>query len=258
MRVVRRTAEGIHRDVDVALQVPRTDGVDAVLQRRLRGTDRLVVGVRLGPPGHHGVVLVEQVLDLPHPVHDVALDVPGGVELGLLAQVADREAGREARLAGEAVVEAGHDPEQARLPGAVRPDDADLGARVERDRDVFQHRPVGRVVPGKLVRGIDELSRHGPPRVPAAATSDVRVGLGWGHDTIGPRRPTRRPCYALGVHAAFLGWLSDAGTQWPHEVIRDPPQPGWRPVPATAITWSPWVRTSLTTMPLSRKVSTSM
>ena len=55
-----------------------------------------------------------------HAVHDVALDVLGRVELGLLAQVADGEAGREARLAGEPVVEPGHDPQEARLAGAVR------------------------------------------------------------------------------------------------------------------------------------------
>ena len=96
-----------------------------------------------------------------HAVEDVALDVLGRVELGLLAQEADGEAGGEAGLADEAVVEPGHDPQQARLAGAVRPDDADLGARVERDRDVLEHRPVGRVVPGELVGRVDEFGGHG-------------------------------------------------------------------------------------------------
>ena len=52
-------------------------------------------------------------LDLVNPVHDVAPDVLRRIELRLLGQVADREARGEARLAGEAVVEPGHDPEQA-------------------------------------------------------------------------------------------------------------------------------------------------
>ena len=60
--VVGRTAERVHRDVDVALEVPRVGGVDPVLERRLLGADGLVVGVRVGPLGHHGVVLLDQAL----------------------------------------------------------------------------------------------------------------------------------------------------------------------------------------------------
>ena len=159
--VVGRAAQGVHRDVDVALQVPGVGRVDLVLERALLRADGLVVGVRVGPLGHHRVVRVDQVLDRADAVEDVALDVLARVELGLLAQVADGEAGRQARLAGEPVVEPGHDLEQARLAGAVRPDDADLGARIERDRDVLEHRPIGRVVAGELVRGVDEFGGHG-------------------------------------------------------------------------------------------------
>ena len=75
-----------------------------------------------------------------------------------------------------AVVEAGHDLQQARLAGAVGADHADLGARVERQRDVLQHRAVGRVEAGQLVAGVDELVRHaafeatgGPRRVRPAS-----------------------------------------------------------------------------------------
>src|SRR4029077_230472 len=92
--------------------------------------------------------------------HDVALDVLGRVELGFLAEVADREAGRQARLTGVAVVEPGHDPKQAGLARTIRTDDPDLRARIERDGDVFQHRPVGRVVPGELIGRVDELVGH--------------------------------------------------------------------------------------------------
>ena len=58
-------------------------------------------------------------LGFAHPVGDVAEHVLGRVELGLLGQVADGEAGGEPGLAGEAVVLAGHDLEQRRLARAV-------------------------------------------------------------------------------------------------------------------------------------------
>ena len=158
--VVGRAAQGVHRDVDVALEVPGVGRGDLVLERGLLGADLLVVGVRVRPGGHDRVVLVDERLDLGHAVHDVALDVLGRVELRLLAEVADREAGRQAGFAHELVVEPGHDPEQARLAGAVRTDDPDLGARVERDRDVLEDGLVRRVVPGELVGGVDEFGWH--------------------------------------------------------------------------------------------------
>ena len=55
--VVGRAAERVHRDVHVALEVPRVGRGDPVLQGRLLGADGLVVGVGVGPLGHHGVVL---------------------------------------------------------------------------------------------------------------------------------------------------------------------------------------------------------
>jgi hypothetical protein len=145
--VVTSASSGGQRSASMAIStlrstVPRVGGVDLVLERGLLGADCLVVGVGVGPLGHDRVVAVDQVLDLAHAVHDVALDVLGGVELRLLAEEADREAGRQAGLAGEAVVQAGHDPQQAGLACPVRSDDADLGARVERDGDVLEHGPV--------------------------------------------------------------------------------------------------------------------
>ncbi len=159
--VVGRTAQGVHRDVDVALEVPGVCRVDLVLERGLFRAESFIVGIRLRPAGHHRVVVVEELFDRRDPVHHVALDVLGRVELRFLAQEPDREPGREARLAGEPVVQAGHDPEQARLARPVGADDPDLGARIERQRDVLEDRPIGRVVPGELVRAVDEFMGHG-------------------------------------------------------------------------------------------------
>ena len=158
--VVGWAAQRVHGDLDVALEAPRVGRGDLVLQLGLQRADLVVVGVGLGPHRHDLVVAVDDRLHRGDAVHDVAPDVLGRIELGLLGEVAGGEPGREASRAAEAVVEAGHDLEQARLAGAVGADDPDLGARVERDRDVLQHRAVGRVEAGQLVAGVDELVRH--------------------------------------------------------------------------------------------------
>src|SRR6185436_17983279 len=105
--------------------------VDLVFQCGLLGAQLFVVGLGVGPLGHDRVVLLDEAVDLTHPVDDVLLDRLRRIELWLLAQIADGEAGRQPRLAVESVVKPGHDPEEARLAGAIWPDDADLGARVE-------------------------------------------------------------------------------------------------------------------------------
>jgi hypothetical protein len=65
------------------------------------------------------------------------------VELGLLREIADGDVLARPGLAGELGVEPGHDLDQGRLAGAVRADDADLGALVELQVDVVEHRLVG-------------------------------------------------------------------------------------------------------------------
>jgi hypothetical protein len=93
-------------------------------------------------------------------VHDVALHVLGRVELGLLLEHADREARREARFAGEAVVDAGHDAQQRRLARAVGPEHADLGAGEEGQGDVLQHLLVRGVEATRPAHREDELGAH--------------------------------------------------------------------------------------------------
>ena len=159
--VVGRAAQRVHGDVDVAFEAPGVGRGDLVFELRLLLADLVVVGVGVGPHGHHLVVAVDDALHLGDAVHHVALDVLGRIELWLLGQVADAEAGGEAGLARVAVVEAGHDLQQRRLAGAVRAEHADLGAGIERQRDVLQHRLVGRVVPSELVGLVDEFVRHG-------------------------------------------------------------------------------------------------
>jgi hypothetical protein len=66
----------------------------------------------------------------------------------------------ERGLAAVLLIDAGHDPQQRGLAGAVVAEHADLGARVERERDVVEHRFVRRVELGEPVHREDVLGRH--------------------------------------------------------------------------------------------------
>ena len=71
------------------------------------------------------------------------------------------------RIAEVFGVDAGHDPEERALAGAVRAEHADLGARVEREVDPLQDLALraGRDLL-EIAHGEDELGRHvGPTTV---------------------------------------------------------------------------------------------
>ena len=132
-------------------------------------------------------------LGLADAVGDVAEDVLGRVELGLLGQVADGEAGGEAGLAGEAVVLAGHDPQQRRLARAVAADDADLGPGVEGEVDALQDLAVRRVEATQVAHGEDVLGSHAGQCASPAAGRPARG------------RPGRRPCPVVAGVAGPVG-----------------------------------------------------
>ena len=112
--VARRQSERVHRDLEGAIEVPGAGGVDLGLQVALLGDERVDVGIGIAKGGAHLVEAIDETLRLTHALGDVAGDVLGLVELRLLRQVPHGEAGGEAGLAGEPVVLAGHDPQQAR------------------------------------------------------------------------------------------------------------------------------------------------
>ena len=105
-------AQGVHGDLDGALEVPRLGGLDAPLQLGLAISKLFVVGIRVSPLGQNGVIFGEQSCHLAHAVHDVAQDVLFGIQLRLLLQQTNRESGGEAGIAGEAIVDARHDGQQ--------------------------------------------------------------------------------------------------------------------------------------------------
>ena len=82
--VARWEPEGIHGDLERAVELPGAGGVDLDLQVGLLGQQRVDVGVRLAEGGAHLVEPVDQLLRLAHALGHVAGDVLGLVELRLL------------------------------------------------------------------------------------------------------------------------------------------------------------------------------
>ena len=107
--IAGRTAQRVHGDLEVAVEVPRASRIDLVLQVGLLGEQLVEVGVRIA----HCVADLVEPVDQPGQFGDAFLDVAHDVlvrvQLRLLREVADLEAWREAGLAGETVVDAGHD-----------------------------------------------------------------------------------------------------------------------------------------------------
>ena len=94
------------------MQVPGAGCFDLLLEFGLVGAQLVVVGVDVGPSGQHLLVAGEEVGHRAHAVHDVSLHVLGRVQRRLLLEQPYGEAVGQAGLAGEAVVDAGHDPQQ--------------------------------------------------------------------------------------------------------------------------------------------------
>ena len=140
--VARRAAQRFHRDLELVVERPAVDRVDLVLQLAHLLHQRVEIGVVLGIAHlrRAGVEAIDHVGDFARAVLDVLEHGLGRVELGLLRQIADGDVLARPGLAGEVLVDAGHDLHQRRLAGAVGADDADLGALVELQVDVAEHR----------------------------------------------------------------------------------------------------------------------
>ena len=155
--VGRGQAQGVHRVVELRVEVPGVGGVDA----RLDVAELL--GGLVGVVGGELVEAVEQGLGLGDALLDVAAHVLGLVELGLLLEHPHGGAGREGGLAAVLLIEPGHDAQQRGLAGAVVAEHADLRAGVEGERDLAEHRLVGRVQLGEAVHREDVLRGHERP-----------------------------------------------------------------------------------------------
>ena len=164
-----RQPERVHRDLQRAVEIPAVGRLDRVLQLALL-VEQLVhlAGLQvLAQLQVHLVEAGEQPLGRRHRHLDVAEHVLLRIQRRLLGQVADADAVGGLGVAEEVLVDAGHDAQQRRLAGAVRAEDADLGARVERQIDPLQDLLVRRVNPPEVLHRVDVLVRHGGGSVAA-------------------------------------------------------------------------------------------
>jgi hypothetical protein len=72
-------------------------------------------------------------------------------------QETDLDARLRPRFTFELLVDAGHDPQQGGLAGAVQAEDADLGAREEAQRDVAQDDPFWGYYLADAIHRVNEL-----------------------------------------------------------------------------------------------------
>ena len=119
--VFRREPEGVHGDLDGALEIPGAGRLDLVFELSLASAQLLVVGVGVGPAGENGVVVGQELHRLTGAVHHVGLHVLLRVELGFLVEIADGETRCESCLTRVAVVDASHDLQQRRLAAPFAP-----------------------------------------------------------------------------------------------------------------------------------------
>jgi hypothetical protein len=167
--VRRRTAQGVHRLLELGVEVPGIGVVDVLLELAHLGHQRVEVGVGVGHLLADRVVAVELGLDGTGALLDVAQDGLVLVELRLLHEDPDGVARGQPRLTVGGLVESGHDLEHRRLAGTVGADDADLGSGEEGQGDVIEDDLVAVRLAGTR-HDIDELGHAArlstPCRIP--------------------------------------------------------------------------------------------
>jgi hypothetical protein len=184
--IPRGNAEGVHGDLDGAVEIPAIGGLDAVL---------------------HPGLLLEQPPSRRHPSArrdgHIRRSVrrparrprllprcrarPWRIQARLLGQIADLDAIGRPRLAEEGLVRARHDAQERALACPVRAEHADLGAGIEGKPDALQDLPLGRDDLSEVLHGEDELMSHGSPRIRCVGFR-ARRGLG---STREPGLPSR-------------------------------------------------------------------
>ena len=131
--VVRRTAQGVHGAVQLVVDVPGVGGVQLVLQFGLTlhqfvHLAFVLQDLRVAEGVVDLFVFLQQVHHMLHALLDHLPDSLLRVEPGILLQISYTVAGGEHHVSLVGLVDAGYDPEQRRLSGAVQTDDADLGS----------------------------------------------------------------------------------------------------------------------------------
>jgi len=165
--VARREPQRVHGEVDRRVQIPQALRFDQVLGL-LEVVAQLLHLHRtelLGELRREVVEPLEHGFLGRHALLDVAPHVLRGVQLRLLRQEADTVSLREPGVAEVLRVDPGHDPQEGALAGAVRPEHADLRARIEGQIDPLEDLALAAGSDLlEIAHGEDELWWHlGPP-----------------------------------------------------------------------------------------------
>ena len=152
--IVRRTAQRVHRLVDLAIEIPQARRLDLVLQsgHLIGGVVRII--------HRQFVIAIEDSLLLGDAQHDVFAHALVGFEMRLLLEIANPRALGDPRFPGIFLVDACHDPQQGRFSGAIDTEHADFRIGVERQMDVIEDLAIGRIGFGQTLHEIDELTGH--------------------------------------------------------------------------------------------------
>ena len=145
--VTRRATQRLHGDLELVVERPAVDRVDLVLKVGHLGAQRIEIGVFLAHFHADLIEPIDHVGGRPRAILDVFQHRLAGVELRLLLQIADSDVLARPGLAGEILVDAGHDLDQRGFTRAVGADDADFGTLIELQVDVAEHR-LGRAGEG--------------------------------------------------------------------------------------------------------------
>jgi hypothetical protein len=135
-------------------------GGDDGFQAGLLGGQRVEIGIGLAVGRVHGFELGLGGKHRAHAGFDAFAHGVGRVQLGLLRQVADVQAGHGGGFTLDLLVQSGHDLEQGGLAGAVGAQHADLGAGEKAERHLLEDVALGRHDLADLVHGKYVLSHQ--------------------------------------------------------------------------------------------------
>ena len=163
VRVGGRQSQCVHRDLELAVELPRVRRLDRVLHALVLGQETLAVGLR-EVRRELLVQLVETGEQRPRRGDgflDVAENGLRRVEPRVLRQETDPRSLRRISLSGEVLFEPRHDAQESGLAGAVRAEDADLGAGKKREPDSAEDLPLRRNDLPQVDHREDVLVGHG-------------------------------------------------------------------------------------------------
>ena len=143
LRVPGRQTERVRGDFHLGFGVGARGGDDR-FEACLFGGERVEVRIGFGVGRVDGVQLRLRLHHLTHALFDRFTDGVLGVQLRLLREVADVDAGHRHGFAFVLLIHARHDAKERGLPRTVQPQHADLGAREERKRNVLENLTLGR------------------------------------------------------------------------------------------------------------------